>query len=166
MPAKIIPYKELTHNFNYNPDTGIFTWAFPGVNRVLNKPLGYIDRNGYKVIALKSIKFMAHRAAWVYVTGANPPDDIDHINHIRTDNRFSNLRLATRSDNMKNSKLRKDNATGVTGVAPHKPSGGYRVKIRSLNKYYHIGLYQDYFEAICARKSAELTYNFHRNHGR
>ena len=92
--------------------------------------------------------------------GYLPEDEIDHINHVRADNRICNLRLVCHSDNQKNRKLNKNNSTGVSGVCQH--THGWIVTIG--NKGY-IGLYTDFFEAVCSRKSAENKLNYHENHG-
>jgi hypothetical protein len=62
------------------------------------------------------MNYYAHQLAWLYMTGQWPNKHIDHINGIRDDNRFSNLRLATESDNSCNRAKQSNNVSGYTGV--------------------------------------------------
>ena len=89
---------------------------------------------------------------------------IDHINHDRTDNRFSNLRVVTPLENRKNTRLYRSNKGGIMGVyfveGALKPPY-WRVHIGKAL----VGKYDSFFEACCARKSAENMYEYHENHG-
>lgn len=102
----------------------------------------------------------AHRIIWEMVYG-ECPDVIDHINGDKHDNRLVNLRNVDRAENMRNRKLNKRNKSGINGVSTRK-DGKWLVVIRT--KY--IGLFDNFFEACCARKSAEYKAGFHENHGR
>jgi len=127
---------------------------------------GSINSEGYIHIGIDGTLYKAHRLAWFYVTGELPKDQLDHINGTRTDNRFINLRQACNELNQKNNALRKDNLSGVPGVMWNIETGKWRSRITSSGKRYLLGDFKDKFEAICARKSAEVKYGFHLNHGR
>lgn len=97
----------------YDADTGVFTRLRDGPH---NAGSG-CESNGYIVIGLEGRPRLAHRLAWLYMTGAWPEDEIDHINGDRSDNRWSNLRAATRRLNSQNQRrARSDNTTGYLGV--------------------------------------------------
>jgi hypothetical protein len=97
---------------------------------------------------------MAHRLAWLWVYGEWPTEDLDHINRNREDNRISNLRLASRSENMANTCGRKDNALACRGV--HKlASGKYRAAISKNGKKYDLGIFPELREASAAYKTAQ-----------
>ena len=97
---------------NYNPETGIFTWKKRNQNIS-----GTINNKGYVVIQINNKIYLAHRLAWLYMTGLWPKNDIDHFNQVRTDNRFFNLREATRKENCQNvHKPHPNNSSGYLGV--------------------------------------------------
>lgn len=131
--------RELLH---YDPDTGIFTW----VERVSRRgPIGHIAGSktmfGYCNITINFTHFMAHRLAWLYVHGEWPKHYIDHINGDRFDNRFCNLREATRSENGQNRCLSKNSTSGFMGVT-FCPVGGNWVSHICINKKLkHLGYF-------------------------
>ena len=54
------------------------------------------SKTRYRHVSIDSQEYLEHRIIWMYVTGIDPgPLEIDHINEIKTDNRFENLRIAT-----------------------------------------------------------------------
>ncbi|MDA6380520.1 HNH endonuclease signature motif containing protein [Escherichia coli] len=69
------------------------------------------------MIMINGKAYPAHRLAWLIVYGTMPDGFIDHINRVRTDNRISNLRLVTHSENMQNRKIQKNNKSGYRGVS-------------------------------------------------
>lgn len=116
--------KEILH---YDPDTGAFTWRtcpwWPKfiVTRNAGKPAGTVNHQGYVMVKIQQKLYLGHRLAWLYMTGDWPPDglEIDHINRDGSDNRLSNLRLATRKQNAANTGMQKNNLLGFKGVSRH-----------------------------------------------
>ena len=109
--------KELLH---YDPEIGVFTWIG---HRGSSIPGGIAGKahNGYLRFRIDKKTYAAHRLAWLYVTGANPRNQVDHINGIRNDNRFSNLRQATAAENKQNIRLAlSTNTSGLLGAHFHK----------------------------------------------
>jgi len=88
--------------------------------------------------------------------------EIDHKNHNTLDNRKSNLRKCTQSQNLANSKIRIDNKSGFKGVSWDKGTQKWRAEIRYKKKRYHLGVYIDIIEATKAynRKAKDLFGNF------
>ena len=97
-----------------------------------------------------------HRVIAQRVYGNIPSDkEVDHINGCSLDNRRSNLRIVTRSENMKNGKKRSNNRSGVAGVCWHKAMGKWRAQIKSQGRQIHLGCYDTLEDAKTARLAAE-----------
>ena len=93
----------LKQHFNYDPETGWFTWASPGRKKRRSGIAGGVNSDGYIVLSVDGKSVRAHRAAWVYVFGSIPNNFmIDHINGDRSDNRIRNLRVVTCKENTAN----------------------------------------------------------------
>lgn len=105
--------KELLH---YNPETGLFTRVKALQKGKIGSIAGYDRLNSYVKIGLDRKYYMAHRLAWFYMTGKWPNSLIDHINGIKNDNRWANLREATSQQNNWNKKVSRLNRTGLKGV--------------------------------------------------
>ena len=150
--------------FDYNPDTGVFTWADSRGGRVkIGAVAGWRHNAGYWNLQINKVKYYAHRLAWLYVYG-ELPEEIDHINQVKSDNRIENLRPANRAINNQNWPMRKNNTSGCMGVNLH--CGKWRSRIMVNNKEIGLGSYETKAEAIAKRKMAEVIYGFHPNHGR
>jgi hypothetical protein len=145
--------------FDYNSETGDLVWKKNrGNNKVKGKIAGYTNKDGYILIRVNDKLHYAHRLVWFWVMGEWPKNQIDHINRIRNDNRWVNLRSATPSQNKQNTVARKDNKLGIKGVFWCKRSKKYKVKITVNKKYIHLGYYSNLEEAIKIRKKAEKEY--------
>jgi hypothetical protein len=89
----------------YDPETGIFTWIeHRQGTKGIGSEAGTLRDNGYWVIGIDGKSYGAHRLAWFYETGKWPLEDVDHEDHNKINNKFSNLRLATRSQSQWNRK--------------------------------------------------------------
>jgi hypothetical protein len=94
---------ELKEMVTYDPLTGHFTWLVDrGTNKLKGKRCGNIECDGYVSCCFNRKRYKAHRLAYLYMTGDWPKLEIDHINRNRQDNRWENLREATRSENASN----------------------------------------------------------------
>jgi len=158
---------ELKEILHYSPDTGVFTWLV-SCGSVAGAVAGYLRPNGYITIGINSKHYRAHRVAYVYMVGNLPsePFDIDHVNGTRSDNRWGNLRVVSRTMNMQNAKRNIKNTSGVTGVCWDINNSKWKSAIVVGYKHINLGRYASWFDAVCARKSAESKYGFHMNHGR
>ena len=145
----------------YNPDLGIFTWL-KGVKK--GKKAGTRESSGYIKIKIDGKDYKAHRLAFLYMYGFMP-DEIDHINHDKTDNRILNIRSVTHAENCKNLKKSKNNTSGLNGISYDKTNNLWRSRITVNGKAIYLGRRRSFFDACCLRKSAENKYGFHKNHG-
>jgi len=93
---------QLQAELNYDPLTGIFIRLRSGPKLKSGDVTGWVNAVGYCQITISGKTVAAHRLAWLYMTGNWPQEDVDHINQVKTDNRWSNLRAASRSANMFN----------------------------------------------------------------
>jgi len=117
----MLTQERLKEALSYNPDTGIFTRVKTG------EPVGYTNGRGWLRVKIDYKHYKLHRLAFLYMEGRFPPEEVDHINGVRDDNRWCNLRKATRQQNCFNKRSKGNAQTGYTGVIP---SGkGYKARI-------------------------------------
>lgn len=158
----MITQERLKEVLDYDPYTGVFTWRKARAGIAVGSVAGFVKRNGYIYIGIDKKYHRAHRLAWLYVHGNFPEADIDHINRVRNDNRITNLRAATRSENLQNRPKQSNNTSGVPGVCWHKRRQKWCAYIKHLGREVHIGYYNTLEEAATARASAKAEYHkFH-----
>lgn len=165
--------------FDYDPETGVLTWkerprehfnsnrSWNSTNsRCAGKPTGQrANSDGYLEVCIDGFLYKAHRVIWLWVHGEEP-EEIDHDNGVRADNRLTNLVSATRAVNMKNKGMRKDNRSGVTGVGWHAKDRRWVAHITVSGRLKRLGGFIEKADAIAARRKAELELGFHELHGR
>lgn len=143
--------KQLLH---YDPDTGVFTWlANRGRKAKTGGMAGSINTCGHRQIKIGGRAYMAHRLAWLYVHGAWPKDQTDHINGVRDDNRIANLREATQSENNQNVAMYSNNTSGFIGVSWFPATMKWKAQIKVNGGVKHIG----YFDMPEAAHAAYLA---------
>ena len=151
--SKPLPTQQELHElFDYSVVTGQLYWKKRLSDRVrIGDVAGTFDR--YTFIRIKGQRHPAHRLIWVWVTGEDPGDmQIDHVNGDKTCNAWHNLRLATQSQNMRNTKVGK----GYYRVNRAKP---WRVRIKTDEGDKFIGEFKTEAEAAAAHKEASLKYH-------
>lgn len=155
----------LSEILSYCPKTGILRWKVARGRCAAGTVAGYDTGRGYIGIRVNGRCCYAHRVAFELMTGRSP-EFVDHINGVRTDNRWANLREVSRSGNGMNMKTPVTNQSGVIGVFWNKCKGKWTAKIKVQQKTRHIGHFDDLSAAVAARKAAERDLGFHENHGR
>ena len=156
--------ERLCELLDINTETGIFTWKHTmGGKAKKGQMAGAVDGNGYIKIGIDQIDYFAHRLMWFYVYGAFPILNIDHIDRNKSNNKPTNLRIATPKQNGENKSLKSNNASGHRGVFLRKylKSKPWSVNITNNRKTIHIGYYSTVEEAIEARRQAEDKYFTH-----
>lgn len=155
---------------DYDPETGLFTWKATNRRGFVGRQAGcFCPRDGYIRIRINSKLELAHRLAWDMTypdDPVGPNEQIDHINHIRTDNRIVNLRKASNTENSRNASIGVNNTSGALGVWFEKRRNKWAAEIKVDRKKIHIGQFAKFADAVAARKAAEVKYGFHENHGK
>ena len=137
--------KDLLH---YDKDTGVFTWLVSRGHAAVGKIAGCINAKGYLQIRIYGKTYRAHRLVFLYMEGKLPPDQVDHINRDKTDNRWSNLRHATHLINQNN----KANNNAVIGVGFRKQNKKWFADATQVKgKRKRLG-YSKYYLIACAMR--------------
>ena len=160
--------KIVIERLSYDSRTGLFRWksrASPHVPKG-SKAGSLHKKTGYVKIKILGRDYRAHRLAWLIVYGSFPPDQIDHINGIKHDNRISNLRAVTHAENSRNRSLDIRNKSGYTGITYNKKTNKWIAQIGGTRKRVNLGYFDNLEDAVEARRIAEINYNYHPNHGR
>ena len=183
--SKPLPSQEyLTSILRYEPETGRLFWrermpsmfsegrhtaahtcakwnsAFAGKEAFTAKhPAGYRHTN------ILGRTVLAHRIIWKMVTGIEP-DQIDHIDGIRSNNQWSNLRDVTVLENRRNAAISSRNSSGANGVRWVARGRKWQAFIGSKYDLFCLGTFDNFDDAVAARKAAERKHQFHENHGR
>lgn len=146
--------QELRENLVYVP-LGHLYWRKPGLARQMGRPVGHVCKSGYRSIRLNGNPYRAHKVIWALQHGVWPIGDIDHINGCRDDNRIDNLREATRSQNLANSKQRSEN---LKGAHFDKRRQTWSARITINYKEIWLGTYASEAEAHAAYLKAAQKY--------
>lgn len=157
----MITQEYLKSILHYNPETGIFTWKVNVARAKKDTIAGGFRNDGYHRIKINTKRYLSHRLAWLYVYGEFPNGNIDHINVNPSDNRISNLRIATASQNSINKKLSANNKSKFKGVHFVKSKNKWMARITINRKKIYLGIFKDIKDAALAYKEAAIKY--HKN---
>lgn len=181
MASKALPSQEVLRQLlRYEPDTGKLFWRSRGPEWFTDDKqarehnaaiwnsrfagavaISTAGSDGYLRGPVLGKIYAAHRVIWKMVHGSDP-DFIDHIDGNRQNNRISNLRSITQTENNRNMCLRSTNRSGVMGVRWHRQAKKWQVNI--AGKY--LGLFDDFETAVKIRSAAEAERGYHPNNGR
>ncbi len=141
----------------YDPETGLFTWRVRRKGVRASGVAGGFSK-GHVTICVDYVRYPAHRLAFLTMTGAFPPAEVDHINGDPADNRWSNLRPATREENGRNLRVKSNNTSGTTGVHWDASRGRWFAQIKANVGTINLGRYVKFEDAVAARRAAEVKY--------
>ena len=143
---------------SYDAESGVFRWLVNRKKVRAGDIAGAYKRCGYSQICVDQKQYSSHRIAWLYVYGVMPVWQIDHIDGCRDNNRISNLRQCTQSENMQNQAIHINSTSGRVGVSWHKPGHKWSASIRVSGKRRHLGLFASIDDAASAyvKAKAEL----------
>lgn len=170
---------------DYDPATGVLTWrprtadmfvpgrrsSAAGLAGLWNgkhagkEALSCRGSHGYPQGKIWGKTYRSHRVVWAIVTGSWPTEEIDHINGVKHDNRWGNLRAVSRVENGRNLGLHANNTSGHIGVHWDGKARKWRASIKVSGRCLNLGTFPNIEDAICARKKAEAKHGFHPNHG-
>lgn len=163
---------DISKRLRYEPDTGNLIWLETGVKRWDSRYAGSVAgcafqgtkcKKAYIVIKFNDSKTkLAHQVAFFLMSG-RWPSGVDHVNGNGCDNRWDNLREATKQQNNRNRRLGDKSSTGLHGV--YLRNGRYRVTVKDGAKSKGLGTFDTVFEAACRRKSFEVLSGYSEGHG-
>ncbi len=119
------------------------------VNTKIGDVAGGLKADGYVRVRINGKMHLAHRLIFLWHKGYMP-DQIDHIDRNRSNNKIENLREANAKQNQWNTSLRKDNKSGLKGVSWYKPSSKWMAQIRINGHPKSLGLFDSKDEAYLA----------------
>ncbi len=154
---------------SYDPDSGILTWKKTrNPNCRMGTSAGCRTKKGYLRICVGGVDYMAHRVIWRMMTGEDPSHlQIDHIDQDPSNNRWSNLRLASQSQNLHNtgrtSRSKRPTPKGVSW----SPSGlNWIVSVKIVGSRSYLGAFEDLDAAeSVARLARSILHGDFANHG-
>jgi len=150
---------------HYNPTTGVFTRLISTCNNnKVGDIVGSKGKHGYLQCMVDKKQYRMHRLAFLYMTGSIP-EEVDHDNRIKDDNRWTNLNTSDRQLNNMNKGISSRNTSGHMGVSWSKTSNKWWAQIRVDGQVIHLGYYTDINDAVAARQAANIKHGFHTNHG-
>lgn len=140
---------------SYDPATGVFTRLVTTNNNgaLAGTVAGTPKGNGYLSITLDGVKHLAHRLAWLHVTGAWPQQHIDHINGRKDDNRIANLRDVDRSTNLQNRRAAPRHSKHLLGVTRNHNRFSAQISVKS--EYRYLGTFDTEEQAHAAYVAAK-----------
>lgn len=162
MPRSNVSQEQLLAHLRY--EVGKLYWRPRGYGRFdkqfADKEAGCVTDYRYKLMSYNKGNMLVHLAIWIMHNGEIPEGmEIDHINGNPLDNRIENLRLASRSQNAFNTRIRKSNKSGVKGVNWNKANNNWRARITVNKKEIEIGSYETIEEAKVAIAAARIKYH-------
>ncbi len=168
-------FGEVAKLVDYDPETGVMTWRWRDegpewwnaryAGKACGKNVKGHIRLAFRLANGKRHSTSVHRLAWYIVYGHPPKNEIDHLNRNRADNRINNLRCVTRSVNLRNASMKRNNTSGVTGVYLLKGKGKWLAKGWANGKSAYLGLFDDIAEAEAAVKAFRAEHGFADTHG-
>jgi hypothetical protein len=126
-------FSELRDTFEYSEDhKGL-------LRKETRTKVGYTMPIGYRMVGFRSKPYYEHRLVWAIFHGEFPDKPLDHINRDKTDNRISNLRKVSASQNMFNTQRGLSKYSGVRGVTWNSRDGKWKPQIRVYNQQINLG---------------------------
>ena len=160
MSQPILTQERLRSLFDYDPQTGVLTRkSEPSSRSPIGAPIGGNDGAGYLQTIVDGRRYRLHRLIYLYMLGTLPEHYVDHLNRNRSDNRWQNIRHATRTENAHNIGISGHNTSGFTGVSWAANCCKWEARITLANKGKVLGYFDTREAASEAYKAAKLIYH-------
>lgn len=153
-PLDDLSFEFVANRLGYDPETGVLTWKvhLRGGSAKVGNVAGKTSVDGYRIIKINQRQYPAHRLAWLLTTGRWPVADIDHIDGNKSNNRLSNLREASRSQN-------NWNTIPVRGYSWDQESRKFKSKICVDRRCIFLGRFDSEDAARSAYHAAKERYH-------
>ena len=162
--SKEITKELLEERFIINPKTGIILNRISsGPRAQAGKEAGSLGQRGYRSIKINGRDYKTARIIWFYAHGCWPIN-IDHINHVKTDDRLINLRSVSQAENCRNRSKNSNNTSGVAGVYWDKKARKWCARIKVDGQRIHLGYFNNLADAATTRAAAKIEHGYHANH--
>lgn len=157
---KLPTVAQLRQMLSYDERTGTLSWSSsPNWSIKVGESAGRCGSKGYVEVSISGKAYKAHRIIWAMVTGHDPwPMEIDHIDRCKVNNRFANLRLATRKLNNENKDAPVTNTSGRCGVSFNTQKCRWGAYVYDFKKKIHLGYFKTFDQAANARLRGESSY--------
>lgn len=156
MPKQLLPHLvEIQRSYTYDPETGALCWRINQRGAKAGSPAGSVYSNGYLMVYVAGQPTLAHRVAWVPVTGEEPPDVVDHADRNPLNNAWANLRASSMH-------LNQGNRTPTRGrklpMGVRKQGNKYAARMTQRGTSIHLGTFGTIPEAGAAYRKAKAEY--------
>ena len=155
------PVERIFALLDYNQFTGDVLWRARVLSngKVFTKQAGKVaghkcKKLGYTFVRIDNCLIPVHRLAFVFMTGKWPEQNVDHIDGNGANNAWTNLRQASVSQNMMNTRLRSDNSSGHKGVWFCRQTNLWAAEVAAQKRKHWVGRFACMEEAIAARREA------------
>ena len=150
--------KDYLHTIFDYKDGNLYWKERRGGKIVEGSKAGGYNPSGYFNVEINYVKYRLHRIIFMWHHGYLPKE-VDHINGNKLDNRIENLRAATKSQNLRNTGIRKTNSSGYKNVTWRKDNKTWAVALRYNGKPLHIGFFKDLELAGLVAEEARNKYH-------
>lgn len=131
-----INLEELKENVKYEPETGVFYWVKSRYRKCVGQPIKTDKSSGYERISVLNKRYSVHRLAWFYMTGLWPKEEVDHKDTNPLNNKWDNLKEASRLINCENTRrAQRNNTSGYLGAHSYRDKWMARIDVDGKKIY-------------------------------